>query len=137
MTQPAPGACALPNCHAPVTGRGRRYCCTDHSGRGRNLANIKERAASAERQVLRDALDGKTPPPSHVGFLATTEGAVLNGQALVELRAALGVLRSAAALADARQAGQITPLQYAGRLRVVRGAAEKAAAAVERLLPGQ
>ena len=135
LTEPPPGMCRLPNCHAPVIGRGRRYCCDDHSDKGRNLANIKERAASAERQVLRDALDGKTPPPTHVGFLATTEGVVLNGQALVELRGALGVLRSAAALADARQAGQITPLQYAGRLRVVRAAADNAAAAVERVLP--
>lgn len=137
MTEPAPRACDLPNCHAPVTGRGRRYCCQDHSDKGRNLANIKERAASAERQVLRDALDGKTSPPAHVGFLATAQGTVLNGQALTELRAALSVLRSAAALADARQAGQITPLQYAGRLRTVRAAAERAAAAVEKVLPGR
>lgn len=137
LTQPAPRRCDLPNCHATVTGRGRRYCCQDHSDKGRNLANAKERAASAERQVLRDALDGKTPPPAHVGFLTTTEGVVLTGQALVELRAALGVLRSAAALADARQAGQLSPIQYAGRLRAVRAAAENAAAAVERLLPGR
>lgn len=137
MTEPAPQACDLPNCHAPVTGRGRRYCCQDHSDKGRNLANIKERAASAERQVLRDALDGKTPPPAHVGFLATTQGTVLNGRTLIELRAALGVLRSAAALADERQAGQITSFQYAARLHVVRAAAERAAAAVERLLPGR
>lgn len=87
--------------------------------------------------MLRDALNGKTPPPAHVGFLATSEGVVLNGQALVGLRSALSVLRSAAALADARQAGQVTPLQYAGRLRAVRAAAENAAAAVERVLPGR
>lgn len=128
--------CDLPTCHATATERGRRYCCQDHSDKGRNLANIKDRAASAERQVLRDALGGKIPPPAHVGFLVTSEGVVLTGQAVVELRAALGVLRSAAALADARQACQITPLQYAGQLRAVPAAAEGAAAAVERLLPG-
>ena len=43
-----------------------------------------ERVASAEGQVLRNALDGKITLPGHVGVLATTEGVVLNGQALVE-----------------------------------------------------
>ena len=113
MTQPGPRTCDLPSCHARVTGRGRWYCCKDHSDKGRNLANIKERAASAERQVLRDALDGKTSPPAHVGFLATTRETVLNGQALVELRAVLSVLRSAAAPADAapRRPDQAAPVR--------------------------
>lgn len=140
MTAPDPARCALPGCHAPrAAGPGRRYCCDPHAAAGRNIANARSRAAAAERQALRDALDGKSPPPAHEGFLVTTAGTVLTGQALTELRAAVGVLRSAAALADERQTGQITPLQYAGRLRAVRTAAEQAAAAVEKVLrpPGR
>lgn len=129
--------CDLPGCHATAAGQGRRYCCDDHTRAGRNLANIRSRAAAAERQVLLDALDGKTPPPAHVGFLATTNGLALTGQALVELRAAVSALRSAAALADARTTTALGRPQFLGRLREVRLAAENAAAAVERVLSGR
>jgi len=95
---PGAGTCDLPNCHATrLAGSGRRYCCDAHTTIGRSLANERSRAVALERQALRDALDGKTRPPGHVGFLATTSGVVLTGQALLELRAAAGVLRSAAA----------------------------------------
>lgn len=133
----APGVCDLQNCHAPrLAGRGRRYCCEQHADAGRNLANERSKAITVERQALRDALDGKTPLPAHVGFLATTEGLVLTGQALIELRAAVGVLRSAAARADGRATTTLDRPQFLGRLREVRIAAENAAAAVERVLPG-
>ena len=129
--------CDLPGCHAGAAGRGRRYCCEDHTRAGRNLANIRSRAVIAERQDLLDALDGKAPPPVHVGFLATATGVVLTGQALIELRAAVSVLRSAAALADGRTTTAFGRPQFLGRLREVRIAAENAAAAVERVLPGR
>lgn len=129
--------CDLPGCHAAPTGQGRRYCCVDHTKAGRNLANIRSRAAAAERQVLLDALDGAASPPVPVGFLATTDGVVLTGQALVELRAAASVLRSAAALSDGRATSALGRPQFLGRLREVRLAAENAAAAVERILPGR
>ena len=145
MTQPAdrdtcdtPGAgtCDLPNCHAPrLAGRGRRYCCDAHTLAGRNLANERSKAVAIERQALRDALDRKTLPPEHVGFLATTSGIVLTGQALTELRAAVSVLRSAAVRADAQQTGGLHRPQFLTRLREVRVAAEHAAAAVEKILP--
>ena len=132
---PGAGTCDLPNCHAPrLAGRGRRYCCNAHTLAGRNLANERSKAVAVERQALRDALDGKTPPPEHVGFLATTKGVILTGQALLELRAAVGVLRSAAAFADSRTAVPLNSDHYRGRLREVRLAAERAAEAVERVL---
>ena len=135
---PGAGTCDLPNCHATrLAGSGRRYCCDAHTTIGRNLANERSRAMAIERQALRDALDGKTRPPGHVGFLATTSGAVLTGQALLELRAAVSVLRSAAAMADSRTAGNLERPQFLGRLHEVRRAAEQAAAAVEKVLPGQ
>ena len=93
------------------------------------------KATALERQALRYALDGKTPPPEHVGFLTTTSGTVLTGQALLELRAAVSVLRSAAAMADSRTAGSLERPQFLGRLGVVRRAAEQAAVAVEKVLP--
>jgi len=134
---PGAGTCDLPNCHATrLAGSGRRYCCDAHTTAARNLANERSRAAALERQALRDALDGKTRPPEHVGFLATTRGAVLTGQALLELRAAVSVLRSAAAMAESRTAGSLDRPQFLGRLREVRLAAERAAAAVEKVLPG-
>lgn len=129
--------CDLPGCHATAAGRGRRYCCDEHTRAGRNLANIRSRAAAAERQVLLDALDGSAAPPVHIGFLATTDGVVLTGQALVELRAAVSVLRSAAVLADGRTTTALGRPQFLGRLREVRIAAETAAAAVEKVLPGR
>jgi len=133
---PGAGTCDLPNCHATrLAGSGRRYCCDAHTTIGRNLANERSKAVALERQALRDALDGKTRPPEHVGFLATTSGAVLTGQALLELRAAVSVLRSAAAKADGRHAGSLGPPQFLGRLREVRRAAEHAAEAVEKVLP--
>ena len=120
---PGAGTCDLPNCHAPrLAGSGRRYCCTAHTAAGRNLANERSRAAAVERQALTDALDGKTRPPEHVGFLATTKGAVLTGQALLELRAAVSVLRSAAAMADSRTTGSLDRPQFLGRLTAVRRA---------------
>lgn len=135
---PGAGTCDLPNCHAPrLLGRGRRYCCNAHTLAGRNLANERSKAVAVERQALRDALDGKTPPPEHVGFLATTKGTILTGQALLELRAAVSVLRSAAAIADGRTAGLLSSEHYLGRLREVRVAAERAAAAVEKVLPSK
>ena len=130
------GTCDLPNCHAPrLAGRGRRYCCDAHTTAGRNLANERSKAVAVERKTLRDALDGKPRPPEHVGFLATTAGTVLTGQALVELRAAVSVLRSAAALADSRATGGLDRPQFLGRLTAVRRAAENAAVAVEKVLP--
>lgn len=119
----------------PSPRQGRRYCCDAHTEAGHNLANERSRAAALERQALRDALAGKTPPPEHVGFLATTGGAVLTGQALLELRAAVSVLRSAAALADSRTTGSLGRPLFLGRLREVRNAAERAAASVEKVLP--
>ncbi len=134
---PGAGTCDLPNCHATrLAGSGRRYCCDAHTTIGRNLANERSKAVALERQALRDALDGKTRPPEHVGFLATTNGTVLTGQALLELRAAVSVLRSAAAQADSQRTGGLDRPQFLGRLREVRLAAERAAAAVERVLPG-
>ncbi len=134
---PGAGTCDLPNCHATrLAGSGRRYCCDAHTTIARNLANERSRAAALERQALRDALDGKTPPPEHVGFLTTSRGAVLTGQALLELRAAVGVLRSAALRADSQGTHVLDRPQFLGRLREVRLAAERAAAAVEKLLPG-
>lgn len=135
MTEPD-RRCDLPGCHAAPAGQGRRYCCAEHTKAGRNLANIPSRAAAAERQALLDALDGNAAPPAHVGFLATTHGTVLTGQAVVELGAAVSVLRSAAALADSRTTTALGRPQFLGRLREVRLAAETAAAAVERILPG-
>jgi len=134
---PGAGTCDLPNCHATrLAGSGRRYCCDAHTTIGRNLANERSRAAAIERQVLRDALDGKTRPPEHIGFLATTSGAVLTGQALLELRAAVSALRSAAARADSQGTHLLDRPQFLGRLREVRRAAEQAATAVEKVLPG-
>lgn len=133
---PGAGTCDLPNCHAPrLAGSGRRYCCAAHTAAGRNLANERSKAAAIERQAITDALDGKTPPPEHVGFLTTTQGAVLTGQALIELRAAVRSLRSAAARADSRNTGSLDRPQFLGRLSEVRRAAESAAAAVEKVLP--
>jgi len=83
-----------------------------------------------------DALDGKTPPPEHVGYLATTCGTVLTGQALLELRAAVSVLRSAVAQADSQRTGALDRPQFLGRLHEVRRAAEQVATAVEKVLPG-
>lgn len=134
MTEPG-RRCDLPGCHAAASGRGRRYCCDEHTRAGRNLANIRSRAAAAERQVLLDALNGQAPPPAHVGFLAATNGVVLTGQAVVELRASLSILRSAAALADSRTTTALSRPQFLGRLREVRLAAERAATAVEKVLP--
>lgn len=132
---PGAGTCDLPNCHAPrLAGSGRRYCCTAHTAAGRNLANERSKAAAIERQALTDALDGKTPPPEHVGFLTTTAGTVLTGQTVLELRAALGLLRAAATAADAQRAGGLFQAQFLTRLREVRVAAERAASAVEKVL---
>jgi len=134
---PGAGTCNLRNCHATrLAGGGRRYCCDTHTTTARNLANERSRAAALERQALRDALDGKTRPPEHVGFLATYNGAVLTGQALLESRAAVSVLRSAATMADSRTAGSLGRPQLLGRLGAVRRAAEQAAEAVEKVLPG-
>jgi len=134
---PGAGTCDLPNCHAiRLAGSGRRYCCDAHTTIGRNLANERSRATALERQALRDALDGKTRPPEHIGFLTTTNGTVLTGQALLELRAAVSVLRSAAAQADSQRTGGLDRPQFLGRLRAVRLAAEHAATAVEKVLPG-
>ncbi len=128
--------CDLPNCHAPrLAGGGRRYCCDAHTTAGRNLANERSKAAAVERQALRDALDGKTRPPEHVGFLTTSKGAVLTGQALIELRAAVSVLRSAAVRADHRGTNVLDRAQFLSRLSEVRRAAEQAATAVEKVLP--
>lgn len=130
---PGAGTCDLPNCHATrLAGSGRRYCCAAHTAAGRNLANERSKAAAIERQTLTDALDGKIRPPEHVGFFTTTAGVVLTGQAVLELRAALGLLRGA----DAKRAGGLQQPQFLTRLREVRVAAEHAAAAVEKLLPG-
>ena len=132
---PGAGTFDLPNCHAPrLAGSGRRYCCAAHTAAGRNLANERSKAAAIERQALTDALDGKTRPPEHVGFLTTTAGVVLTGQAVLELRAALGLLRAAATGADARRAGGLQQPQFLTRLREVRVAAERAAGAVEKVL---
>ena len=134
---PGAGMCDLPNCHATrLPGSGRRYCCPEHAAAARNLANATARAAAVERKALTDALDGKTPPPQHVGFLLTMQGTVLTGQALLELRAAVSVLRSAAAMADERSGRRLDQMHYLQRLREVRLAAERAAAAVEKVLPG-
>ena len=134
---PGPDPCDLPGCHAPrLAGRGRRYCCDAHTTAGRNLANERSKAAAAERQTLRDALVRKTLPPEHVGFLATTDGVVLTGQVLIELRAAVSVLRSAAVRADHRGTHLLDRAQFLSRLSEVRRAAEQAATAVERVLPG-
>ena len=133
---PGAGTCDLPNCHAPrLAGSGRRYCCDAHTTIGRNLANERSRAVALERQALRDALDGKSRPPGHVGFLTTTNGTVLTGQALLELRATVSVLRSAAARADSQGTHMLDRPQFLGRLREVRRAAEQAATAVEKVLP--
>ena len=132
---PGAGTCDLPNCHAKrLPGSGRRYCCPEHTAAARNQANAMARAAGVERQTLRNALDGKTTPPQHVGFLATTAGVVLTGQAVLELRAALGLLRAAATAADARRAGGLQQPQFLTRLREVRVAAEQASLAVEKVL---
>ncbi len=118
-----------------LAGSGRRYCCDAHTTIGRNLANERSRAVALERQGLRDALDGKSRPPEHVGFLATTNGAVLTGQALLELRAAVSVLRSAAAQADSQRTGGLDRPQFLGRLGAVRRAAKQAPEVVEKVLP--
>jgi hypothetical protein len=133
---PGAGTCDLPNCHAPrLAGSGRRYCCNEHTTAGRNLANERSKAVAIERKALTDALDGKTRPPEHIGFLTTTAGTVLSGQALLELRAAVSALRSAAVMADSRTTGSLERPQFLGRLAAVRRAAEQAAAAVEKVLP--
>ena len=128
--------CDLPGCHAPVTGQGVRYCCADHGKTGRNIANIRSRAKAAEENTLREALAGTSKPPEHVGFLATTDGTVLTGQALVELRAAISLLRSTALQAE--QATTQPGATYTGlraRVRALKTAADAAADKVERVLP--
>jgi len=51
------------------------------------------------------------------------------------MRARVGTLRSAAVMADSRTAGSLNKPQFLGRLSAVRLAAERAAAAVEKVLP--
>ena len=127
--------CALPGCHGLVTRPNSLYCCPDHTRAGRNLANIRSRAAAAERRVLQDALDGKLAPPAHHGYLTTTDGVVLTGQAVVELRAAASDLRVAAhAVEEAITTPGVTFMGLRSRYKAVGVAAMTAAAAVEQVL---
>jgi len=127
--------CDLPGCHAARLGGKSTYCCPDHTRLGRNLANIRSRVATIERQALLDALDGKSEPPEHVGFLTTTRGVVLTGQALMEFRAAAGALRAAAAAADdALTNPSVSGTGLRARVRAVAASANEAAGAVEKAL---
>jgi len=127
--------CDLPGCHAARLGGKSTYCCPDHTRLGRNLANIRSRVATIERQALLDALDGETKPPEHVCFLTTTRGVVLTGHALMEFRAAAGALRAAAAAADdALTNPSVSGTGLRARVRAVAASANEAAAAVEKAL---
>lgn len=138
MTAPAGRTCGLTGCHAPVPRPTNRYCCPDHTAAARNQANTRARAAAAERRTLQDALDGKSSPPEHVGWLTTTQGAVLTGQAVLELRAAANLLRDAARPAEDGLRPGVSPVGLRHRVKGLRHAADTAAEAVERVLrPGR
>ena len=126
--------CPLPGCHAPPVGGRSTYCCPEHTRLGRNLANIRSRAKIEETQVLQDALDGKVRPPEHVGYLTTTQGVVLSGQALMEFRSAAGALRAAAAAADEGLGDSVSHMGLRLRVKTITAAANAAAAAVEKAL---
>lgn len=127
--------CDLPGCHALVSRRSSRYCCKEHTDAGRNIANIRARAAAAERRALQDALDGKVQPPEYVGWLLTTKGLVLTGKAVLELRSAVGLLRDAALYAaEAVASPAASRAQMESRVKGVKRAADTASEAVERLL---
>lgn len=138
MTTHPGRTCDLPGCHAPVVRAANRYCCPDHTAAGRNQANARSRAAATERQALQDALDGKTPPPAHVGWLTTTHGTVLTGRAVLELRAAATLLRDAALQAEDGLKPGVSPTGLRHRVKGLRQAADTAAEAVEKVLrPGR
>ena len=134
MAEHATPCCPLPWCHAAPIGGRSTYCCPEHTRLGRNLANIRARAKAEETRALQDALDGKARPPEHVGYLTTTAGIVLSGQALMEFRAAAGALRAAATAADDGLRASVTYMGLRSRVKTITAAANEAAAAVEKAL---
>jgi hypothetical protein len=100
--------CAFGYCRAPLQGRGRSpYCSDEHAQAARSrqtVEAVERRAAEAEYQRISR---GESAPVQHRGWFTTTDGVVLDGQTVQELRAMIDNHRRAMAdlVALVRQPG--------------------------------
>lgn len=99
MSEPAAdGRCAFGYCRASLAGRGRsRYCSDEHAEAARSRQTVEARAARAAEATYERISRGEDEPLPHLGWLGTTNGVVLDGAAVVELRALIDEHRAAMA----------------------------------------
>ena len=89
--------CAFGHCLAPLP-RGRGiYCSPEHADAARSRQTVNaaaRRVAEAEYQRISR---GEAPPVPHLGWLTTTQGVVLDGSTVLELRTLIEQHRAALA----------------------------------------
>ncbi|MGY1714363.1 hypothetical protein ACI78R_07885 [Geodermatophilus sp. SYSU D01106] len=88
--------CAFGYCRAPLVQRGRSLYCSDEHVRAAQsrmtVEAVARRAAEAEYQRISR---GERRPEQHLGWLTTTDGVVLDGHTVLELRALIDQHRRA------------------------------------------
>ena len=93
-----PNSCAFGYCRAALVDRGRSvYCCQDHADASRRRQTAEAEAARAREAVYERIALGQQDPVAHLGVVTTTAGVVLDGTAVLELRALLTEHRRAIA----------------------------------------
>lgn len=79
--------CAFGHCLAPLPGGRGIYCSPEHAKAARSRQTVDavaRRAAEAEYQRISR---GEAQPVEHLGWLTTTDGVVLDGSTVLELKA--------------------------------------------------
>ena len=90
--------CAFGYCRAGLAGRGRSlYCSDEHAEAARSRQTVDARGARAAEAAYERISRGEDEPLPHLGWLGTTNGVVLDGATVVELRALIDEHRAAMA----------------------------------------